>query len=579
MTPPHDAPLRRTRIALATAVVAALVAIALAIVASTLFIAIRTHHPLPTQEEWMNVIVFKSWLAGADPLGDLFSQHSEHRIVVPRLIMFADYLWFGGGGYFSLAAIILGLFVLLAVFLWLLYRLGPRDKGAIGVAALIPILLFSLAQWENFRSGIQVYFVGVVAAATCAIVLFGLGLQRARDDRPSAHFVVASFLLLGVATFSMASGLLAGVVMVVAALLARAPQRYAVGAGAMTLVYAAVYFFHFHFPDASELYSAFGLPPQDPAQPKGFMGVILFTLAYLGNFLDPWRAGAIALGAIGAALVASDFLRFLLARDTNLKRLTLHGVALFVGGSALLTAVGRLPHEGLDAAMSSRYTLASACFWCAVLIGLWSRSRQPHFRPIRLATLGALGATLLGAALVAQPPGAAILREQALLQDTIANALLLDFFDQNAIEISYTKPDWVRSMTPLLKERRMSIFATPDARLFGAPLADAGPVDAGACPGSFDAASVDETLGQGGVRVAGASSIDSAILTTLRIYLVDDGKKIIGFASRAADDAAWTGYAAAAAQTTLAAYARQTSGRLCLIGTQTISSADASHAE
>lgn len=581
---PYDTPFHRSNFDLAALASATLVVLALTIVATTVFVAFRTHHPLPLQEEWMNIIVFKSWLSGVKPLEDLLSQHSEHRILFPRLVMFADYIWFDGRGYFSLSAIVFGLSVLATVHLFLLYRLGLRNKGAIIVAAMILMLLFSLAQWENFRSGIQVYFVGVFAAASCAILLFNGALQRARENKPSTLLVAAAFVLLGVATFSMASGLLSGVILTITALLARARWRYTASASLMTAALAGAYFYHYRFPDVNELYSAFGPPPQDPLQPpwlQGPIGILLFTLAYLGNFLDPWIAGAVALGAAGSAVVAMDFWRFVVARDASWERLTVLGVALFAGGSAFLTALGRLPHEGLDASMSSRYTLGSACFWCCVLISCWSLTDRFEYRRARLVLLGALCSVLAAAVLVAQAPdaGAAILRNQTFLQEMVGNALLQDLFDQEVIEATYTKPEWVRSLTPLLKQRGMSIFATCDARLFGAPLSDAGTIDDAPCPGSFDAAAVDESLGRNGVRVSGSAVIDGPYLSSIRVYIVDEKKKIVGFASRPEDETDWTGYATAGGRSTLTAYARQTSGRLCRLGAQTVSIADATNGQ
>jgi hypothetical protein len=557
---------------------AALIASAIAIVASTLFVVLRTHHPLPVQEEWMNIIVFKSWLAGGTPLQDLFSQHSEHRIFFPRLVMFADYLWFDGGGYFSLAAIFCCLFSLTALFLFLLRRLGPRDAGAVGIAATVFALIFSLSQWENFRSAIQVYFVGALAAACCAIVLFNMALQRTREGRPAATWIAGALFLVAVATFSMASGMLAGFILTLSASCARMP-RHAIVAFLATAGIAGVYFFHFHLPDAAELYSAFGPPPKDPSQPAWLeapIGFLVFPLAYLGNLFDPWLAGAVALGAVGVVLVGADLWRFVTCRDESPERRALLGVTLFAGGSAFLTGVGRLPYEGLDAALSSRYSLASACFWSALLISGWSRTDAlQHARKGALA-LGCV--VLTGAALLAQAPGAAVLKDQAFLQNVMEDALLQDLFDAKFVEASYTKPDWPRTLTPLLKARGMSIFSSSEARLYRAPLSEAGEIDAARCPGSFDAAISDHTLGPGGVRVTGVAEVESAALSVLRLYLVDASGTIVGFASRPSDDPAWMGYATAPLETELSAYARRTSGRLCRLGTQKVSSANATDA-
>ena len=557
---------------------AALIASAIAIVASTLFVVLRTHHPLPVQEEWMNIIVFKSWLAGGTPLQDLFSQHSEHRIFFPRLVMFADYLWFGGGGYFSLAVIFSCLFSLTALFLFLLRRLGPRDAGAVGIAATVFALIFSLTQWRIFAArsrSISSARSRRPVARSCFSTWPCSACERGGRRR---HGSPALCVWSRLRPFSMASGLLAGFILTLSALCARMP-RPAIVAFLATAAIAGVYFFHFHLPDAAELYSAFGPPPKDPSQPAWLeapIGFLVFPLAYLGNLFDPWLAGAVALGAVGVVLVGADLWRFVTCRDESPERRALLGVTLFAGGSAFLTGIGRLPYEGLDAALSSRYSLASACFWSALLISGWSRTAaSQHARKGALA-LGCV--VLTGAALLAQAPGAAVLKDQAFLQNVMEDALLQGLFDAKIVEASYTKPDWPRTLTPLLKARGMSIFSSSEARLYRAPLSEAGEIDAARCPGSFDAAILDHTLGPGGVRVTGVAEVESAALSVPRLYLADASGAIVGFASRPSDDPAWMGYATAPLETELSAYARRTSGRLCRLGTQKVSSANATDA-
>src|SRR5262249_48065603 len=193
----------------------ALVLLAIVLALHTVLIAFWTHHVLPLQEEWLNLIVFKSWLGGGHPIADLFSQHSEHRLVFPRIILFSDFLLFRGTGYFGLAVIFFILALLVGLFLFLLIRLGPNAPGAVGIGAMIPLLLFSLVQWENFRAPIQVFVVGAFAASCFAVTLFSLAIERARGRGRWAGPMAASFALTAVATFSAASGLLSSIILIV----------------------------------------------------------------------------------------------------------------------------------------------------------------------------------------------------------------------------------------------------------------------------------------------------------------------------------------------------------------------------
>lgn len=551
----------------------ALVLLAILLALHSILIAFWTHHVLPLQEEWLNLIVFKSWLSGEHPIADLFSQHSEHRLVFPRLILFSDSLLFCGTGYFSLAVIFLTLGLLVGLFLFLLNRLRPNGQGAVGIGAMIALLLLSLAQWENFRAPIQIYFVGVFAASCFAITLFSLAIERARAGGRWAGLMATSFALAAVATFSMASGLLSSIILIVIALLARAGRTFVAAAVVLTAALAGAFFFDYHLPSRSELYSSFGLPQlSDPEWLRGPAGIVLFTAAYLGNFLDPSIEAAIVLGAIGSVGIAIIFWRFLLGRDRDAKRLALLGIALFAGGSALLTALGRLPTEGIEAALSSRYTLGSACFWSAVLICGWSLSDQSRHPRVLRTLLGAVCIPFVIAIVQAPFPATSILQENAFAQDVVANGLLQGLVDEDAIKATYTDPAWVREVAPLLKARGMSVFASKDARLLGQPLTDAGEVETQACPGSFDIALSVPDLGPNGVRVNGSAVIEHVLPSATRVYLVAPDRKIVGYASSRFDQPEWSGYATVEPKTELQAFGRRDSGRLCPIGTRVVSS-------
>jgi hypothetical protein len=554
----------------------ALLAVALAL--HTVLVSFWTHHALPLQDEWSNLILFKSLLDGNHILADLFGQHGEHRNVFPRIVLFSDYLLFRGRGYFSLTVTFLALALLVGLFLFLLYRSRQRTPGIVAIGAMIPLLLFSFMQWENFRSVFQVEFVGVFTAASFAIALFSLAMERARAGGRSARLIAASFALVGVATFSMANGIVSGIVLIVVALLARAGRIYVTAAIALAAVLAGAFFFDYQLPSKSDLYSSFG-PPEGQGSDswwlRGPVGIVLFAAAYLGNFLDPQIEAAILLGAVGLLGVAIIFLRFLLGQDSDPKRLALLGIALFAAGSAFLTALGRLPSEGIDGAMSSRYTTGSACFWSAVLICGWSLSGESKYPRVLRVSLGAVCLVLVIALLRAPFPAASFLQDQAFRQDMIENALLQGLVDDAAIEATYTDPDWVRQVTPKLKERGMSVFASKDARLFGRPLSEAGEVDAEACPGTFDVALSAPALGRNGVGVSGSATIEHLLPISTRVYLVTPERKIMGFASSPVGQPEWSGYATAERHTELQAFARRASGRLCLVGASIVLSDEA----
>ncbi len=132
-------------------------------------------------------------------------------------------------------------------------------------------------------------------------------------------------------------------------------------------------------------------------------------------------------------------------------------------------------------------------------------------------------------------------------------------------------PEQVREIVPFLRSRAISIFAGPDAHVFGRFLAEAGPVGPNPCPGSFASAETAPSLGADGVRVSGTSGLRHAVPTSGRVYLVDPRGIVVGFASTPFGQAAWSGYATALRGERLRAFARLGSGRMCEVGTATVS--------
>jgi hypothetical protein len=551
--------------------VAVLVAVGLA--AQTVYVSFATHSALPIQDEWSNLLLYRSVLEGGHVLSDLFSQHNEHRSVFPRLILFSDYTFFGGRGLFALSVTFTAVTLLVGLFAFLLRRCRPNSQGSMAVFAMVLLLLFSLVQWENFGCAFQVEFVGVYAAASSAIVVFAVALDRERVGKRSAWLLLTAFTLVAIATFFMANGLLSGIVLVIMALLARASKTRIAAAVIVTALLMALYFFDYRFPTKDQLYPTFGFPsggfwPSWLPQP---VGVGIFTAAYLGNFLDPDVAAASLFGVGGLLALAAVFCRYLFARDSQLFRLALLGIGLFAAGSAFLTAIGRFPYEGIGGAMSSRYTTGSACFWSAMLICGWSLWDRPKYL-IAVRLLLAVACLILVTAIVQAPgPAAAFLEDRAFQLKTIENALLQGLVDEKAIEVTYTDAAQVRELSPLLRARSMSVFASREVRLFGRPLSEAGEIDAQPCTASFLVARSDPALGRDGVRVNGTVAIRPDLPLSGRVYLVGPEGMIVGFASSPPGEGEWIGYATATRATKLQAFGQERSGRLCHIGTNIVS--------
>ena len=541
---------------------AALVLTALVLTVQSVLVSFATHGALPQGDEWFNLAVFRSILTGKTVLADLFGQHNDHRIAFPRLILFSDYLFFKGEGNFDLTAIFLMQGTLVGLLLSLLAGTQTIGKGSVAVGAMVPLLLFSLRQSENFVWGFQVTFISVFTLAALAIVIFARALERSRLAGRSGVLTLVSCGFAALATFAMSNGLLCAVVLILMAMVARASRRQIIGMAAVTAALIAAFSFRYHLLGGAPLREAW---MRDP------VAVLLYAAAYIGNFLDPDIDAAIFFGACGLMALVIVFARFVTGRDRDPTRLALLGIALFTAGSAFVTALGRFS-DGIGGAMSSRYATGSALFWCAMLICGWSLSGSSSRSvavALRIILAGAC-LVLLTAIVQVQAPGVAILQDRAFNRNMIENALDQGLVDEPMLTSMDEFPVQVREILPLLRSRDISIFAGQDAHVFGRPLDEAGRVDAHPCPGSFDSAESAPALGANGVRVNGTSGLHHVVPTSARVYLVDPRGMVVGFASTPYGQPGWSGYATAARNERLRAFARLGSGRLCDVGTAAV---------
>ena len=422
---------------------AALVLTALVLAVHSVLVSFATHGALPQGDEWFSLGVFRSMLTGEHVLADLFSQHNDHRIAFPRLILYSDYVFFKGRGDFDVAAIFLMQGALAVLLLTLLARTRTRAKGSVAVGAMVPLLLFSLRQSENFVWGFQVGFVSVFTLATLAIVTFAQALERSRRGRGSGVATSISYGLVAVATFSMSNGLLCGIVLIAMAVVARASRRHIVGITAITIALIAAFSFRYQFLGGPSLRDAWLQRPLE---------VAMYAAAYLGNFLDPDVDAAVFFGACGLLALGIVFARFAMGRDRDPVRLALLGIALFTAGSAVLTALGRFS-DGIGGAMSSRYATGGALFWCAMLICGWSLSGSST-RPVALRLIMAGASLVLLTAIVdVQAPGVAVLQGRAFDRNMIENALDQGLIDEAMLTTMDESPEQIREIVPFLRRR------------------------------------------------------------------------------------------------------------------------------
>lgn len=314
---------------------------------------------VPWWDDWELVPLLERLRAGELSPGDLWTQHNEHRPVLPRMLMLALAWLTDWDVRVEMAAgiaLALGTFAVLArLLVWTVPVPALRPWLVLATSAM----LFSLVQWENWLWGWQVnVFMSVLAACVTVSVLARLG--------PRGPGPLLATLAAAAGALSYGGGLVLLALVPVA--LALDPRRRDVRrAGRATMVCAVA---------AAGLGTVYfvGLthPPQHPgplyalSHPVAFVAyALVFLGAALGSFAGVF---SLACGAAGVAILAaagSWLWQGSPARRPALLPWLL--LALYAVLNAAITAVARV-EWGADQARASRYTTVAALFWVSVLV-------------------------------------------------------------------------------------------------------------------------------------------------------------------------------------------------------------------
>jgi hypothetical protein len=483
----------------------------------------RFHSPVPYGDVWWFVGDISQFRSHRIGLNFLWHQHSEHRIVLPRLILWMDLQFFRFRGVFTIFCSLLfqaGEALLLCFAFW---RVGKNDFASkLAYAALVFGMLFSASQIENFVLPFQVQFP--LAFFTASVSIF-LVLRHCGTPGGNWPAMILGLVAAVCGTLSLGSGLLVWPVLLLICFFERASLATF---GTATIVGVAMwmsYFIGYSSPSAS------GNQWVSLAHP---VRIAAFTVTLLGSALSstPVRFAGI-LGVSSLSIAAIGFALYVRARSDSFWKLRAFFVylALFIGATALLIAVGRLNY-GLGEAAAIRYRTPTLIFWASILglgFSWWNGIAGYIGRSLGTPILAALFI-----AIVVVPAQRLTVEHFARLSKQMNDnsiALAFDATDKVYGELFSLRPDLVRRYAPFLRENRLSIFAD---RLFtarGEPLTTlfVG-TSAQECSGSFEGLQpVEDTAKQKGT-VFGWCWLRNESRGPATIVLADDRDAIVGLA-------------------------------------------------
>ena len=565
--------LGRTAVLIVTTI---FIAAAITIVIDTLLMSIKYYQPLFSGDGWNTVDHYEVFKTGDYDLSYLFSQHNEHRIVFPRFIFLADFVFANGLNKINIISVFIIQFCHFIILTKLQLCLRKEDKYiSLIVISSILILLFSLGQHENFYWGFQVQFVGVYAAATLAFWCFARSLESRKEKLTSYLFVFSSIVMALIATYSMSNGIISLMIIFFMSVTLSTNVYLKIFVGALIFFTLILYFHDFHL---VSIHSPPGFIFKHPAE------FISYFFVYLGGPIGNFGYSAAgALGAAGLLFTLFAAIRMTIRGEGSAVRAALVGVMLFIVITGAVTAFGRA-FFGLEQALSSRYFTPSAVFWSAQII-YWSsfvRSERRSWPAILIfATISVI--TVSGAARAHFR-----LRQHQEKQfhdlNLATDALLSGVGTTEAADLVVVDLSELAHLASFLDQQHLSIFSWPEARLRGMRLSEAfDKIDNQACLGSFD--DIEIPSESRGVAVSGWAWNRISETGVERIILVDSDDMIVGFASGGWNRSdvpgqsaqvrnkrvGWKGFASLLGPGPVRAYAYLEQGRIaCLIGARAV---------
>jgi hypothetical protein len=310
---------------------------------------------VPYWDEWDDDIagLFVKLKTGQLTFGDLWAQHTESRLVLPRIF----FLLLGSLTHWNLGYEIATTFFLACVVAVTVFWLGRpafagRPVAKWAVVFISSLLIFSPTQSEAWLWGME-----MVLYLPLVCILFSLLVLRSKAGETAKWFSCAALAV--VSTYSFSNGLLVWIVLFPVMFLAEGRngfQKKSRAALCWLLAFfgnAAVYFHNYQFPQSNGFWQMLWTNPWQ---------VVRYFFVFLGGpLVDRYSAHCLETATIIGMVLASLFAGICLCLFRWRKHQALAGLSwpwLAIGGygilSALLATTGRSA-LGLEQALSPRY--------------------------------------------------------------------------------------------------------------------------------------------------------------------------------------------------------------------------------
>lgn len=479
----------------------------------------RNFSPVPFWDMWTSIDFYNKISSG--DWGVWWNQHNEHRIFLTRIFFWIDFTLFKAQGPF----LIVCNYLLAGLGFFIVYNLlrenleTDQERFTRHVLGLVILcLLFSWTQNENLISPFQSQFF-LVYLMPLAAFLF-LHKASHSDTNATGLFFIAS--LLGfVSIGTMANGIFTLPLMVVLAILLRMKGWQISFLLVLSIIELSLYLYGFKSVDH---HGSFNELAGDP------IAISEYLLLYLGSpfYYFPGRS-LIATQLAGAFLIGSSLYfawKAVKNPGTSSLQLTLLTFLVYVGGSAFITAWGRVS-LGLEQALSSRYTTPALLAW-SILLVLYAPmiARLVSNQRVRILPMIMLPLLLLPK----QFHATHFDKETDFNKFLAVLALELGVRDEQQFSMVFPSADYLVGNSTKAIDENISIFGHPlikDARvLLGQKIEERAPVQ---CAGSLGSTTVIET-DPNYLRLEGLIINPVTGKAPPIVYILNSERSVVGYA-------------------------------------------------
>jgi hypothetical protein len=453
---------------------------------------------VPWLDEWAMLQEFILYKRGASLSSILWSSYWGHRLVIPRLIIFANLQWASWVSLTWLTLTIQSIHIgLLCALSWMLVR----SRGVFAVSAIVILnLMLSPLQTENFAWGMQFMFPLVYTAASLSFLC--LALKR---DKGSDWFLALSVVAAAVASYTMPNGLLVWPVLAVQSIYLRLNRRVTLAIALLGASIIASYCWHYAIPSMGMGLTGMLHHPVD---------AVMLTALLLGGALN---SVSIPVGIIVTVLALAG--AFYVGRNTVKGRppetpwlSALAAIVVFLFLSAVSIVAGRLTPQWLGGGsylIPGRYNTLIDSFWAALAILVLYTWRHKSSSRMLTAFYCVLYLCLMFLHPRLQKHTAEDWSDFFRGTDAVGAAFILDAPDEALLSILWPQKPQRDSMVAFLRQRHWAVFAQPRAAWPGRPTAEVFPGAAAVQKtGATCIGGIEKALSLGGVAEGGSWRIE-----------------------------------------------------------------------